>query len=394
MAARSARVTVHNSTQFRLTTARTQVLHGVWTTKPPTSIDPNADATFASESNGFLTGTEGRTTFTSAAGQFDIHWDNPFSGSNSYDGHAPDDFAVTVVGGSGAHANVTFSFAPIQPPTGWDVPVNDLRVRVVTSSEPLAGTDCDVYFDVGPLGWKLQSSANDFEAGSDRTYGPLDLHGLNLRTSDFTWLRLQKKGVGGVTGTGDGIDGEWKPHRVDVIVNGGTALSKVIDYWLKDPESPTWIFRLHPEFSSEEQFVRSLRLLSNDALHLGDETIAYVTTKLFKSNGISGWLATDIGTASAVGTLIRSPGVSTDGFATIDIQVDEITVGQPARTWYLDGAHGISHPRFLRAEYLHFASLPQNSQRVRIQGPVWVDSDRESWWELHPDGPGDLVINP
>src|SRR5712691_12567490 len=90
--------------------------------------------------------------------------------------------------------------------------INTLAVRVATSSDFDAGTDNDVYFDVGPLGWKLSSSDNDFERGDDHPYD-LDLHGLDLDTDDLVWLRLQKKGIGGVLGTPDLPAGEWRPAR-------------------------------------------------------------------------------------------------------------------------------------------------------------------------------------
>jgi len=282
---------------------------------------------------------------------------------------------------------VTATGAPPQA----DVVVGTLAVRIKTSAEFLAGTDNDVYFDIGPLGWKLSSGANDFEAGSDRTYGPLDLHGLALRTSDFVWTRLQKKGILGFSGTGDGLDGAWKPERIDVMVNGEVYLSAEVNEWLSDPGHPNWRVDLQPSLDDAEKFARSLRLLPNEHLTGLDETVAYLTTNLFKSNGISGWLGTDLGRATATGVLVRAPAISTDGFATIDLRLSQMDVLN--RTFVLDGAHEVRlTPRYIRVEYLHPGALPNAGDAVRIGGQVRIDSDRESWWEIHPAGPQDVVL--
>jgi len=97
--------------------------HGIWSVKPPDFVGDSAS--WASESNGFMTGTEGNVFYRVADGQggnnleLKLSWDNPFIGSNSYtytawptgqaDGSG---FSVgAVIGGSGNHPHVRFVLA-------------------------------------------------------------------------------------------------------------------------------------------------------------------------------------------------------------------------------------------------------------------------------------------
>lgn len=277
--------------------------------------------------------------------------------------------------------------------------ITDLRVRIVTSNIFRAGTDNDVYFDIGPLGWKLDRSGhNDFEKGADDTYA-LDLHGLELTTDDIVWLRIQKKGVGGVLGTGDGLDGEWHPQSIQLIVNGTKYASFIIDQWINS-SNWYWMHVLRPSDTAEEQFARSLRMIPNNELSGFDESVAFLTTP-FKILGISGWLGTGLPNICAIGKVIREPGRSTDGLATIDLMLK--TVQFDDRIYILDGNHEIKHTRYLRVEYQFRApapiasnenDVPQNGEHVRICGVVQWDTDQEGWYEIHPRGRDDVQTVP
>ena len=195
--------------------------------------------------------------------------------------------------------------------------IDALAVRIVTSDIHLAGTDNDIYFDIGPLGWKLPgsggattSSDDPFSQGSDDTF-TLDFHGLALTTDDIVWLRIQKKGVGGVLGTGDGLDGEWHPKSIQLIVNGIEYASFTIDQWINS-SNWYWMHMLRPSNTAEELFARSLRMIPNNELSGFDESVAFLTTP-FKILGISGWLGTGLPNICAIGKVIREPGRSTDG---------------------------------------------------------------------------------
>jgi hypothetical protein len=399
MAARSTVVTFDNQTEHSLTKIHEHLDHGHWDTHPPPVINPRTQVVWKTESSGFMTGTEGsvRYQLDTNLGIVDIHWDNPYAGSNSYDQHAPDGFAMECTGGSGNDARVVFTLRTATLATLPSIPIRSLAVRIITSTEALAGTDNDVYFDVGPLSWSLDKPGyNDFERGADDTY-ELNLPALPLSTDDLIWLRLQKKGIGGFTGMPDGIDGAWKLAQVHLIVNDQELIRAAVDHWL-DQDHPVWVFHLRPEFTAEERFAHSLRMIPNAPISGFDESVAVLTTNLFKLQGISGWIGTSLPITCAMGTVIREPAQSTDGLATIDLQLESLQVGD--RQFVLDAGHGFAQPRFLRVEYAYggfpplFSGnpLPHNGQRVRICGEVKWDSDHEGWNEIHPRSVDDVQI--
>jgi hypothetical protein len=119
MAARSTHVTLTNESGNNLLLQTDSLEHGEWTTRPPKVIGNRGE--WASESNGFATGTEGHVRYNmvdlddSKIGEVALHWDNPFVGSNSYDESVSpaadelgDGFTVIHLDGSGNDANVEF----------------------------------------------------------------------------------------------------------------------------------------------------------------------------------------------------------------------------------------------------------------------------------------------
>jgi PLAT/LH2 domain len=273
--------------------------------------------------------------------------------------------------------------------------ITTLSVRVVTSDEDGAGTDNDVYFDIGPVGWELVKPGSQFEAGSDETYHLVeagDTLSSNLTTDDIVWLRLQKKGIGGVTGTTDFPSGGWKPKSIHLIINGAEWVSFAIQRWLTQ-DHPVWAQGIRTGWSRERRFVRTTRVQANAKLAPGDETIALLTTSLFKLQGISGWFGTAIPRTCATGTVIRRA-ISSDGLATIDLQLAMLNIGGDQR-YRLDAGHGIRTPRYIRVEYFFPPapfSVPRTGQCVHICGTVMWDTDHEGWYEIHPAGPNDVQV--
>lgn len=121
MAARSVHVTLENRAgRINLVKFDHSLDHGEWTSLPPQIIGNRGD--WESESDGFMTGTEGRVSYRmedvdgNRLGELKLHWNNPFVGSNSYDesvapaaSDASDDgFSIAHVGGDGENANVRF----------------------------------------------------------------------------------------------------------------------------------------------------------------------------------------------------------------------------------------------------------------------------------------------
>ena len=117
MAARSTRFVFYNDSDTTLYRTGGGLDHGIWTRQPPPSIPPLTNANWESESNGFMTGTEGyvdydiRLASGESAGTCHVYWDNPFIGSNEYEEKTPATFRVKRQGGGGDNAVVRLTFS-------------------------------------------------------------------------------------------------------------------------------------------------------------------------------------------------------------------------------------------------------------------------------------------
>ncbi|MBN3746603.1 Crystal protein ET79 [Burkholderia sp. Se-20373] len=115
MSARSTVVKLQNnsgSTLF-LDSASINLLHGEWKTYPPEKIPNGQAGEWESDSDGFMTGTEGKLQYQFADGggieNLRLYWDNPYYGSNGYSiTVSAAGYKVGYDGGSGDNATVTF----------------------------------------------------------------------------------------------------------------------------------------------------------------------------------------------------------------------------------------------------------------------------------------------
>lgn len=97
--ARSVIVHLQNTWYCTLELASKSLSHGVWIKggQPPAVIAPGATGTFGSESNGFMTDTEGWAVYNLE--QCDdpaynnawvhVYWDNPYVGADSFSAYGP-----------------------------------------------------------------------------------------------------------------------------------------------------------------------------------------------------------------------------------------------------------------------------------------------------------------
>ncbi|KAF1995541.1 hypothetical protein P154DRAFT_526247 [Amniculicola lignicola CBS 123094] len=92
MPTRSVAVTFDNNTDETFNLLNGDLDGGEWTVSPPQVINPRTTITFSSESDGFLTGTEGTAHYVSAAKKLNVilYWNNPLSGGNDYRGTLSD----------------------------------------------------------------------------------------------------------------------------------------------------------------------------------------------------------------------------------------------------------------------------------------------------------------
>ncbi|MFJ7907296.1 aegerolysin family protein [Kitasatospora sp. NPDC096204] len=114
-AARSTEVLVVNWTGCELRLQNNWLDHGIWTKAPDPVITDGSTARWQSESNGFMTGTEGHVIYDAAncgnpglnGKRVQLHWNNPYVGSNGYDTAGSDPkFGFAQSGGSGNNAAV------------------------------------------------------------------------------------------------------------------------------------------------------------------------------------------------------------------------------------------------------------------------------------------------
>ncbi|MFB8242831.1 aegerolysin family protein [Kitasatospora purpeofusca] len=114
-AARSTQVSLVNWSSCELRLQNAWLDHGVWSDglAPAPVISDGSTARWQSESNGFLTGTEGHVIYDAFNCQVSVlngkrvqlHWNNPYAGSNSYDTAGSDpNFRFGRNGGSGNNA--------------------------------------------------------------------------------------------------------------------------------------------------------------------------------------------------------------------------------------------------------------------------------------------------
>ena len=291
-----------------------------------------------------------------------------------------------------------------------------LKVQIKTRDERGSGTDNAVYFDIGPMGWKLNTPKhNDFESGNTDEFDISPPKDLTLTKKDILWLRLQKKGLIGFNGTSDGFDGAWHPERLVLIADGVPWQAAEITESLN---SHCWFWRKYVTdnppnpLASAANFARSLRLQPNTELKPTDKFIGFATTP-FKKIGISGWLKLPDTRECMNGKRIKPPvpvpytvcatgnvqasATSTDGLATIDLDVNKIEFctkdGRCDDYALIKNLDAVAHERYLRIEYEYkHHEVPQHCEEVRICGELRWDTDKEGWWEIHPRNCEDVTF--
>ncbi|HEY8412081.1 MAG TPA: PLAT/LH2 domain-containing protein [Pyrinomonadaceae bacterium] len=282
-----------------------------------------------------------------------------------------------------------------------------LAVQITTSKNSGAGTDNAVYFDIGPLSWRLNNPGrNDFEAGHTDEFDISPPCDLTVTTDDILWLRLHKKGLGGFTGTSDGFTGAWHPEKLVLIVNGAAWITANINEPLN---SRCWfwsqavVMQPRESYANAASFVKALRLQPQAELGAFSKFIGFATTNLFKKRGISGWRecpdsiecqsgkrvkrCAKIPANVCASGRVRAVAKSTDGFATIDLEVSEIGFCDEGRSCDEVAIKNLDpvNKRYLRIEYRHKGRrVPRLNEEVRMCGSLHWDTDKEGWWEIHP----------
>ncbi|ARP90346.1 hypothetical protein CAL14_08625 [Bordetella genomosp. 9] len=124
MSAREVHVWFYNCTHVPLQLISKSLSHGEWEVKPPDVVYPGDTAYWRSDSDGFLTGTEGKAHYSTPDGMsIELWWDNPYVGYDKngiyFDGNAWFANDYTYYGGyqtqRGDDENVTFTLCEAAP---------------------------------------------------------------------------------------------------------------------------------------------------------------------------------------------------------------------------------------------------------------------------------------
>jgi hypothetical protein len=286
-----------------------------------------------------------------------------------------------------------------------------------------------VWLDLGFKAWDLTATPTSGGQAPFKKAGAIDRwENLPLPASDtFTTdelfeLRIEKKGLGNWTHAEDGIEGGWIPEAVTLFVNGkqfGGPLPILPSGEQLDKDRPAWRHLFKP-FTAEERFVWGLRVepIAGGSSRF-DELISGLTT-LAKKHHISGWqdgpikqyrpndyLTTDdavkqdppIAHAVVVGRLINPPSPGTDGYVSLDLELEEIGVYDTSgklTEYPVKTAAGVPHSRYIRVEYFRIKPGESDDDRYKsenwkvgerfyAEGRILWDTDRSGFYEVHPD---------
>jgi hypothetical protein len=286
-----------------------------------------------------------------------------------------------------------------------------------------------VWLDLGFKSWDLTATPTSGgqtpfkkRGGTDRWENLLLPPGEVFTTDDLFEIRIEKKGLGNWTHAEDGIDGGWMPEEVSLFVNGKkyiATLPILPQGEQLDKDRPAWRHLFKP-LSTEDRFLWGLRVepMAGGSSRL-DELISGVTT-IAKQYHISGWqdgpirqyrqndqLTTDdavkqdqqISHASLVGTLINPPSPGTDGYVSLDLNLEGIKIyysGGEIKEYQVNAAAGVPHHRYIRVEYLRIKQGEPDDDRYKsenwkvgdrfyAEGKIQWDTDRGGFYEIHPD---------
>ena len=342
--------------------------------------------------------------------------------------------SVLGVVGSGQTRSPTNS-ASLSPSHGQrlfrldvEIKTRDERDATIGSFQLIPGSN-HVWLDLGFKAWDLSSLPTVSENRPFNKKGGVDRwenlplpEQETITTDDIFELRFEKKGLAGFTHAIDGFGGGWKPESVTLFVNGepfGETLSVLPSGQKLSIDRPAWR-HLFKAASAEERFILGLRVepIPVESNWLG-QLIAGITTE-FKKLRVSGWQNgpleqyraddqfTSDGDAkndpliehvSAEGVLYKPPRSGTDGYVTLDLRLQTVTIfnANGTKTEYaVNTEGGIPHRRYIRVEYKWRKKGQPNDRRYRTEkwsvgdhfyaeGSIRWDTDWNGFYEIHPD---------
>jgi hypothetical protein len=121
------------------------------------------------------------------------------------------------------------------------------------------------------------------------------------------------------------------------------------------------------------------------ALDFVSQFLGFFTTPVFKRNGIHGWVQTGCTITGLLGRPVRRAQHSTDGFYTLDVRIEQLTVAGVLLV------SGWAPERYIRIEVepgTHAHTVcdgrsPDVGDRLTVGGPLLIDTDGP-FLEIHP----------
>jgi len=163
------RIRLHNATPHDMVLVHTALSGGKWSGPgesevPPSRVYTGTTWSWQSQSDGFMTGTEGSAVYTlqGTSANVEIRWDNPYVGGNSYKGIGPQPYLITHQGGSGHNAT------------------DDVTVTLVTT--PMTAETNDQEIGAGSGHWMNSTAAmasNGLVSGHTHAWVTSDLTGFH-----------------------------------------------------------------------------------------------------------------------------------------------------------------------------------------------------------------------
>jgi hypothetical protein len=182
--------------------------------------------------------------------------------------------------------------------------------------------------------------------------------------------------------------GQWVPKRVILSVNGNEYIRCEVNERLRRGH-PSWT-GFWQSISPEDQFINGLRVTNMSESGEFDRLMSGLTTYL-KVQDISGWEPGPIKKAKIMAVLKHEPSPGADNYVSLDLQVESINGKELTNR--------VTHPRFIRVEYRHQKSSNEDDdrymswhpgQRLQVEGDIFRDTDRATFYEIHPKKKGDI----
>lgn len=277
-----------------------------------------------------------------------------------------------------------------------------MSLRIASANLQWAPVEADLYFDIGPVTWRV-ARVLFAEPGHDGSGEyDLDLRKLPLTVEDIVWLRLRLAPVPGPD-AGSSWTASWMPSTTELSIDGevfeslsaspiepraGSVLVTQLRYGL-DSDLLAWTLPMEPPqpVSAKEPTDPDLTVPPFRS-----------PTSALPASGPPAPL-----TVRVSGTVESAPFNPTGEQWLFDLCVETLLVEENGRdyrfglSWSEDAPKDVPHRRYLRVRYPYgLAKLfsgstwkdtpaPVKGQRVRIDGQIRFHPD--GWYELLPRAP-------